>query len=45
MNFSKLLSFVVASVLVAPSLAVTITDASAVASKTFDYVIVGGIIF
>ena len=43
MNFSKLLSFVVASILVAPSLAVTITDASEVASKTYDYVIVGGI--
>ncbi|KIM42957.1 GMC oxidoreductase [Hebeloma cylindrosporum] len=42
MNFSKLLSFVVTSLIVAPSLGATITDASQVASKTFDYVIVGG---
>ncbi|KAF8952491.1 hypothetical protein BDZ97DRAFT_1930760 [Flammula alnicola] len=41
MHSSSLLSFVLASVLISPSLAVTITQASQLKTKTYDYIIVG----
>ncbi|KAF5309869.1 hypothetical protein D9619_010367 [Psilocybe cf. subviscida] len=41
MNASKLFSFVLASVLVAPSLAVTLTQPTQLQTTSYDYVIVG----
>ncbi|KDR79239.1 hypothetical protein GALMADRAFT_223476 [Galerina marginata CBS 339.88] len=42
MHSSRLLSFVLASLFVAPSLGVTLTQVSQLTTTTFDYVIVGG---
>ncbi|PPQ71985.1 hypothetical protein CVT26_007141 [Gymnopilus dilepis] len=42
MHTSRLLSFVLTSLFIAPSLAVTISSASQLTTNTFDYVIVGG---
>jgi hypothetical protein len=39
---SSLLSLVLLSLLASPSLAATITQASQLKSRTFDYIIVGG---